>query len=117
MRKAMPPIRRLGAIITRSNDGAVLSPQSIVGGIVLMPYSNASPARSLAGVLPVEAANQGFGVIVGHLSPRYRMQLLGAFRLSAPDGQRLDITTQKAIDLLALLSTADRKSTRLNSSH
>src|SRR3546814_8223206 len=85
MRKAMPPIRRLGAIITRSNDGAVLSPQSIVGGIVLMPYSNASPARSLAGVLPVEEANQGFGVIVGHLSPRYRMTLLGAFRMSEPD--------------------------------
>lgn len=103
----MPPIRRLGAIITRSNDGAVLSPQSIVGGIVLMPYSNASPARSLAGVLPVEAANQGFGVIVGHLSPRYRMTLLGAFRLSAPDGQRLEITSKKAIALLALLSTAE----------
>src|SRR3546814_1023898 len=101
------PIRRLGAIITRSNDGAVLSPQSIVGGIVLMPYSNASPARSLAGVLPVEAANQGFGVIVGHLSPRYRMTLLGAFRLSAPDGQRLEITSKKAIALLALLSTAE----------
>src|SRR3546814_15168564 len=101
MRKAMPPIRRLGAIITRSNDGAVLSPQSIVGGIVLMPYSNASPARSLAGVLPVEAANQGFGVIVGHLSPRYRMPPLGAFRRSAPGGQRLQLTRKKAIALVA----------------
>src|SRR3546814_8183083 len=72
-----------------------------------MPYSKASPARSLAGVLPVEAANQGFGVIVGHLSLRYRMTLLGAFRLSAPDGQRLEITSKKAIALLALLSTAE----------
>src|SRR3546814_20947232 len=89
MRKAMPPIRRLGAIITRSNDGAVLSPQSIVGGIVLMPYSNASPARSLSGGLPVEAANQGFGVIVGHLSRRYRSTRLGAFLLRRPTESRV----------------------------
>lgn len=37
--------------------------------------------------------------------PRYRMTLLGAFQLSAPSGHRIEITSKKAIALLALLAT------------
>lgn len=37
---------------------------------------------------------------------RYRLRLLGAFQLTAPNGQRLDITSKKAIALLGLLASA-----------
>src|SRR3546814_6952846 len=38
---------------------------------------------------------------------RYKLRLLGAFQLTAPNGQRIDITSKKAIALLALLASAD----------
>lgn len=41
-----------------------------------------------------------------HRNLRYEMTLMGAFRLIAPDGRRLDISSKKAIALLALLATA-----------
>src|SRR3546814_3041657 len=37
----------------------------------------------------------------------YKLRLLGAFQLTAPNGQRIDITSKKAIALLALLASAD----------
>ena len=37
---------------------------------------------------------------------RYRLRLLGAFQLIAPNGQRLDVTSKKAIALLGLLASA-----------
>lgn len=37
---------------------------------------------------------------------RYRLRLLGAFQLMAPNGQRLDVTSKKAIALLGLLASA-----------
>ena len=38
---------------------------------------------------------------------RYRLRLLGAFQLVAPNGERLDVTSKKAIALLALLASAN----------
>lgn len=38
---------------------------------------------------------------------RYKLRLLGAFQLTAPNGQRIVITSKKAIALLALLASAD----------
>lgn len=38
---------------------------------------------------------------------RYRLRLLGAFQLIAPDGQRLDVSSKKAIALLGLLGSAN----------
>ncbi|MGV7123214.1 AfsR/SARP family transcriptional regulator [Sphingopyxis sp. 550A] len=37
----------------------------------------------------------------------YRLRLLGAFQLVAPNGQRLDVTSKKAIALLGLLASAN----------
>lgn len=37
---------------------------------------------------------------------RYRLNLLGAFRMASPDGARLEITSRKGMALLALLATA-----------
>lgn len=37
---------------------------------------------------------------------RYQLRLLGAFQLIAPNGQRLDVTSKKAIALLGLLASA-----------
>ncbi|RYY28783.1 MAG: hypothetical protein EOP62_02720 [Sphingomonadales bacterium] len=42
-----------------------------------------------------------------HRGLRYQMSLMGAFRLITPDGRRLDISSKKAIALLALLATAE----------
>ena len=39
-------------------------------------------------------------------SARYQLRLLGAFRLEDPDGRRLDVSSKKAIALLALLASA-----------
>jgi DNA-binding SARP family transcriptional activator len=38
--------------------------------------------------------------------PRYRLKLLGAFRLAAPDGSQLRFSSKKGIALLGLLATA-----------
>lgn len=51
--------------------------------------------------------HRGDVVKLTHPTPRYRLSFLGAFRLTAPDGQRLEITSKKSIALLALLSTAE----------
>ena len=37
----------------------------------------------------------------------YRLRLLGAFQLVAPNGQRLDLTSKKAIALLGFLASAN----------
>lgn len=38
--------------------------------------------------------------------PRFVLKLLGPFRLSAPDGQRIDITSKKGMALIAMLAMA-----------
>lgn len=38
---------------------------------------------------------------------RYRLRLLGAFQLTAPNGRRLDVSSKKAIALLGLLASAN----------
>lgn len=38
---------------------------------------------------------------------RYQLRLLGAFQLTAPDGQRIDVTSKKGIALLGLLASAN----------
>lgn len=39
--------------------------------------------------------------------PRYKLRLLGAFQLTAPSGQRVDLTSKKGIALLGLLASAN----------
>lgn len=38
---------------------------------------------------------------------RYQLRLLGAFQLTAPNGQRIDVTSKKGIALLGLLASAN----------
>ena len=72
-----------------------------------MPNSIASPERpNFFGSSDVGAANKVRPLYWEPRGRAYRMSLLGAFRLLAPSGERLELGSMKAMALLALLATA-----------